>query len=234
MSGDQPRSLLGRGRVQIWADDTGKVIYIGGGNDAGTSIPTAEAEMIDLGATPLAWRKDPRMHFPRRHHNATLLPDGTILVTGGTMGVDFNDLATGRPVHAAELWDPRTGTWQLLAAEATDRCYHATAVLLPDATVLSAGSGEFNVNGPGVEPKPNDLKDSHRDAQIFKPPYLFRGPRPQITGAPGEVDYGGKFQVQVSGPEIGQVTWIRLPSVTHAFDQNQRINFLSFAPAAAA
>jgi hypothetical protein len=210
--------------------DAGKVVYIGGGNDPGTNAPTAEAETIDLGAAPPAWSKTTRMHFARRHHNATLLPDGTVLVTGGTMGAGFNDLATGRPVHAAELWDPETGAWRLLAAEATDRCYHATAVLLPDATVLSTGGGEFNVNGPGVEPESNDLKDSHRDAQIFRPPYLFRGPRPRITGAPGEVDYGEAFPVQVSGPEIEQVTWIRLPSVTHAFDENQRINFLRFAP----
>ena len=168
------------------------------------------------------------MHLARRHHNATLLPNGTVLVTGGTMGVDFNDLATGRPVHAAEVWDPKSGEWELLAAEATDRCYHGTAVLLPDATVLSAGSGEFNLNGPGGPPQANNPKDSHRSAQIFKPPYLFRGPRPQITNAPAEVEYRETFQVQVSGPDIAQANWIRLPSVTHAFDENQRINFLRF------
>src|SRR5262249_3109366 len=113
--------------------------------------------------------------------------------------------------------------------EDVDRCYHATAVLLPDATVLSAGSGEFNVNGPGVPPKANDAAETHRDAQIYHPPYLFRGPRPQITQAPEEVDYGKQFLLMVSGPEIGQVTWIRLPSVTHAFDENQRMNFLEFS-----
>ena len=144
------------------------------------------------------------------------------------MGVDFNDLTTGRPVHAAEVWDPKTGTWHLLAAEAIDRCYHGTAVLLPDATVLSGGGGEFNISGPGVPAQANNPKDSHRDAQIFKPPYLFRGPRPQITTAPAAVDYRATFQVQVTGPNIDKVSCIRLPSVTHAFDENQRINFLSF------
>jgi galactose oxidase len=209
--------------------DVDKVIYIGGGNDPGTNAPTAEAETIDLGAAVPAWQGTDRMHFARRQHNATLLPDGTVLVTGGTMGVDFNDLRPGRPVHAAELWNPGTGAWRLLAAEATDRCYHGTAVLLPDATVLSAGSGEFNISGPGVPAQPNDPKDSHRDAQIFKPPYLFAGPQPQITNAPAAVDYGETFTIQVSGPNIARISWIRLPSVTHAFDENQRINFLGFA-----
>jgi galactose oxidase len=209
--------------------DAGKVIYIGGGNDPGISnIPTDQTEIIDLGASPPTWENTERMHFRRRHHNATLLPDGTILVTGGTMGHDFNDLEPGRPVHTAELWDPKTKSWTLLAAEKVDRCYHGTAVLLPDATVLSGGGGEFNINGPGLPSKGNDPKDSHYNAQIFHPPYLFRGSRPEIIQAPEEIEYGEAFTVQIAGPEVGQVTWIRLSSVTHAFNENQFINFLGF------
>ncbi|MGH8906410.1 MAG: galactose oxidase-like domain-containing protein [Egibacteraceae bacterium] len=204
--------------------DTGKVIYIGGGNDAGTDLPTAAAEVIDLGADPPAWRATAPMRFPRRQHNATILADGTVLVTGGTRGPGFNDLSPGMPVHVAELWDPGTETWTELAAEDVDRCYHGTAVLLPDATVLSAGSGEF-ANGD----EPNDPRDSHRDAQIFHPPYLFRGPRPEIVSAPEEIAYGEAFSLRVSGPDVERVTWVRLGSVTHAFDENQLINVLEFS-----
>jgi hypothetical protein len=204
--------------------DVGKVIYIGGGNDGSTGLPTAAAEIIDLGAHPPAWRGTAAMHFRRRQHNATILADGTVLVTGGTRGPGFNDLSPGKPVHVAELWDPGTQVWTELAAEDVDRCYHATTVLLPDATVLSAGSGEFGVGGGQA----NDPKDSHRNAQIFHPPYLFRGPRPTITSAPSEIAYGETFSLETSGPDVGRVTWIRLPSVTHAFDENQRINMLKF------
>jgi hypothetical protein len=43
------------------------------------------------------------------------------------------------------------------------------------------------------------------------------------------VAYSKTFEVQTPEPDkISQVTWIRLPSVTHSFDQNQRINFLPF------
>jgi galactose oxidase len=69
--------------------DTGKVIYIGG-NDRFTDLPTAAAEVIDLGANPPAWRATAPMHF-RRQHNSTILPDGSVLVTGGTGGPGFND-----------------------------------------------------------------------------------------------------------------------------------------------
>jgi galactose oxidase len=210
--------------------DVDKVMYIGGGNNANTHTPTAEVETIDLRANPRQWRKTNPMKFPRRQHNATMLPDGTVLVTGGTHGGGapnngFNDLKPGEPVHIAELWDPATKEWTELGAEAVDRCYHATAVLLPDATVLSAGSGEYrpdNVNE-------NDPEDSHRDGQIFSPPYLFKGERPEITSAPDSVSYGQSFEVHTSRPnEIGTVSWIRLPSVTHSFNENQHINFLQF------
>jgi galactose oxidase len=197
--------------------EPGKVLSTGGGNDAGTDLPTAECEVIDLEEPTPAWRPTAPMRFRRRQQNATLLPDGTVLVTGGTAGPGFNDVSPGKPVHTAELWDPATGRWTALAAEAVDRCYHATAVLLPDATVLSAGSGEFMVGAAENAPA-----DTHRDAQVFHPPYLFRGPRPTITAAPEELTPGESFAIEVSGPGVARVTLLRLGSVTHAFDENQR------------
>jgi len=106
--------------------DANKVIYIGGGNDSHTHAPTAAVEIMDLSATPPRWREAKPMKFRRRQHNATVLPDGTVLVTGGTQGGGgpnngFNDLAPGQPVHIAELWNPATGTWAQLAAETVDR-----------------------------------------------------------------------------------------------------------------
>jgi galactose oxidase len=194
----------------------GKVIYIGGGNDDGTQLPTNEVEIIDLNSAQPTWQRASPMNFRRRQHNATILPDGTVLVTGGSQGPGFDALGPGQAVHMAELWDPKTKSWTQLAAEDFDRGYHATAVLLPDATVLSAGGGE----GAGAY--------AERNGQIFHPPYLFRGPRPTITSAPSEVTYETSFNITVSGPQVTSVVWIRLSSVTHAINQNQRINVLEF------
>ncbi len=195
----------------------GKVIYVGGGNDAGSDLPTANTEVIDLTAATPTWRPAAPMHYRRRQHNATVLPDGSVLVTGGTAGPGFNDVSPGKPVHTAELWAPDGDTWTTLNAEAVDRCYHATAVLLPDATVLSAGGGEFMAGAA-----PNAPADTHRDAQIFHPPYLFRGPRPVITTAPSELTVGETFTVEVADADIATMALLRLASVTHAFDMNQR------------
>jgi galactose oxidase len=210
--------------------DKDKIIYIGGGNDPNTREAAREVEIMDLGRNPRAWRRTSSMKFRRRQHNAVILPDGAVLVAGGTQGgggpnLGFNDLGPGQPVHVAEMWNPATETWTELAAEEVDRCYHATAVLLPDGRVLSAGSGEYRPDNV----TPNEPQDSHRNAQVFSPPYLFKGKRPAITSAPQLIDYGDSFKVGTAQPnQIAKVSWIRLPSVTHSFDQNQRINFLDF------
>ncbi len=210
--------------------DTGKVAFIGGGLDTGTQAPTNIVEIIDLTAPAPAWQMTGSMQFARRQHNATILADGSVLVTGGTRGNGFNDLDKNATVHEAELWNPTTGKWSTMAAEAVDRCYHSTAVLLPDGRVLSAGGGEYAPSNNVANPS----TDSHIDAQLFSPPYLFTGtPRPTIAGAPNAVSYDQPFEVQVPAAEkIVKVSWIRLASGTHSFDQNQRLNFLTFVAGA--
>jgi galactose oxidase len=203
--------------------DHGKVLFVGGGIP-----PSKTAEVIDLTQQKPAWKATSAMSVGRRHHNATLLPDGTVLVTGGTSGNGgpnngFNDLT--KPVKEVELWDPATETWTVLAAEATPRCYHAAAVLLPDARVLSAGGGEYRPD----DVHENDPKDSHRSAQLFSPPYLFRGPRPVITDAPDQVTYGESFALHTPDPDaVSRVTWLSLSSATHSVNATQRRNVLAF------
>jgi hypothetical protein len=159
------------------------------------------------------------MTYARRQLNATLLPDGEVLVTGGTSAAGFSDRSGA--VHAAEAWNPITERWSVLASNRVTRVYHSTTLLLPDGRVLHAGSGD----GPGL---PREL-----NAEFFSPPYLFRGPRPLLEEAPGQVGYGQAFFVAT--PDAGQVvrvTLVRLSSVTHAFDQSQRFVELSFRRAA--
>jgi Galactose oxidase-like, Early set domain/Glyoxal oxidase N-terminus len=195
--------------------DDGKVLMVGGHDP-----PTATAEVIDLTARTPAWRYVAPMAYARRQLNATLLPDGTVLVTGGTSSRGFN---TGtRAVFAAELWDPTTERWSTLASMQVPRLYHSTALLLPDGRVLSGGGGEPAASG--------DV--DHPNVEFFSPPYLFKGDRPEITSAPASVAYGETFLVGTpDAGRIARVTWLRLGSVTHAFNQNQRINRLSFSPA---
>jgi hypothetical protein len=194
--------------------EPGKILLLGGGDP-----PTNSAEVIDLNQTTPAWRPTAAMSVARRQVNATLLPDGTVLVTGGTSGAGFNNPNT--PVHSAELWDPAgnagAGTWTTLASSdaAFKRLYHSAAVLLPDGRVLSTGG-----NG-------------YLTPEAFSPPYLFKGARPTLSGVPTLVGYGQRFPVQTTNPAgIRKVTLIRITSVTHAFNMNQRLNVLTFTPTA--
>jgi WD40 repeat protein len=199
----------------------GKILYAGGGDP-----PTASAEVINLNQAAPSWRTVAGMHFARRQTNATLLADGNVLVTGGTSGGGFNNLAGA--VHFAELWNAKTETWKTMAWETKVRTYHSTALLLPDGRVLSSGSGE----GGGVP-----FANSELSAQVFSPPYLFNAngtlaTRPSISFAPARLAYGQAFTVQT--PNAGSVsrgTLIRLSSVTHAFNQSQLIYPLTFAAA---
>ena len=189
--------------------DDGRILYAGG------AYTTNTAEVIDLNLASSPWRATGSMAFARRHLNLTVLPTGEVLATGGVNGTEFNDVS--RPVRAAELWNPATGQWTTLASSAVTRGYHASSLLLPDGRVLHSGSGD----GGGA---PREL-----NAELFSPPYLFRGARPQITSAPAEVRYGNQFRVLT--PQAGaitQVSLIRLGAVTHAFDQNQRFQRLGF------
>ena len=87
------------------------------------------------------------------------------------------------------------------------------------------GGGEYRADNV----TPNAPEDSHRNAQIFSPPYLFKGPRPVINSAPAAVTYGERFDVGTSqADQIGAVRWIRLSSVTHSFNENLHVNLLQF------
>lgn len=192
----------------------GKVMIVGG-SDPPDGKPTQTAELIDLNQPAPSWRYTDPMTYPRRQFNATLLPDGEVLVTGGTASAGFSE--RGGAVHAPELWDPATGRWSVLASNLVSRVYHSTTLLLPDGRILNTGSGD----GPGL---PREL-----NAEIFSPPYLFRGPRPVVADAPGEVGYGEAFFLATpDAGRVARVTLVRLSSVTHAFDQNQRFSDLSF------
>jgi hypothetical protein len=199
--------------------DAGKILVVGGGS------PTNTAEVIDLNAgAAAAWRRVDTMDVPRRQMNATLLADGTVLATGGSNAAGFNTKPTDDRVLAAERWNPTTEKWTTLARQTHYRLYHSNALLLPDARVLSVGSGQ---------PAATGLTDDYT-GEIFSPPYLFKldgtpAPRPTISSAPDAVGYGATFPITISSNvAIGKVTWIRLSTVTHATNMNQRMNYLSF------
>ncbi len=191
--------------------EPGKILAVGGTGAGGTSLKTAE--IIDLGAANLNWVATGAMTFPRQLLNAVLLPDGKVLVIGGSSAPGFNN-QTG-PVFDAEMWDPATGVFTVMAPNAVYRGFHANAMLLPDGRVLSMG---------GV---------GHEDYEIYSPPYLFQGPQPELSGVPSAIDYGATFSVtSADAASVQKVSMLRLTSTTQGTISDQRAAFLTSTPTA--
>jgi hypothetical protein len=179
----------------------GRILKVGGQDPAVNT-----AEILDMTAATPGWTPVAPMAFPRRRTDLVILPDGTALVVGGSIATQGDPVCA---VHAPEVYDPDTDTWTLWASMARPRIYHSVALLLPDGRVLAAG-GENLVNG------------GEKNAEIFSPPYLFRGPRPAVTAGPATGVYGETITLTTpDAASIASVALMRPAGVTHNYDQNQ-------------
>lgn len=110
----------------------GRVLVVGGVEVIPSNgQPLATAEVYD----PMTdrWTAARMMPIRRADHCAVLLPDGTVLVAGGTQK---NDGST--KTRQAELYDPGSDTWQSVQGMSVPRAYH-TAVLLHTGKILVIG-----------------------------------------------------------------------------------------------
>ena len=115
---------------------SGKVLVAGGGDLSGGDGPVlASSELYD--PTSRTWTTAASLTTPRIHHTATLLPDKTVLVVGGSASVEPGD-PLNSPLASTEIYDPVAGAWTLTGSLSTNRTFH-TATLLPNGTVLVAG-----------------------------------------------------------------------------------------------
>jgi hypothetical protein len=200
-------------------DYRARVLLAGGGTPRGaTALP--DAEIIDLSQPNPRWRPIMPMAHPRYYAYGVILPNRQIFVMGGRHGDTHHGMppepAQGDPpqdplaIHETELFDPRTERWRPAAAMQIDRLYHSSALLLPDGRVMAAGSNPAQ--------KVNELR-----IEIYRPPYLFRGPRPAIQDAPAQVGYGQEAAIR--SPQAGQVEEVALihpASTTHCLTTDQR------------
>ena len=72
------------------------------------------------------------LNFTRADHTATLLPNGKVLVSGGSVAAS----------NSAEIFDPTSGTWTTTSTLNITRVSH-TATLLANGKVLVAGGSDF-------------------------------------------------------------------------------------------
>lgn len=155
-------------------------------------------------------------------------------------------------IQEVEFYDIQKQNWFVGQSLKKVRNYHSNALLLPDGRVLINGSNPSRYAGMVNEPfnwYGNQLKmeyDHELSFELYSPDYLFRGPRPEFTIDKEVIKIFNKFDIIMNNLKIDKNTlftslhiklasgWkiknlrrdrislVRLGSVTHAFNFDQR------------
>ncbi len=193
---------------------------------AGPYYPaTATTETMNADRANPRWTPSAPLNVARANSNTVLLPDGTMVTVGGGSGFEddggggydgagYATYADGR-ARQVELYDPDSDSWRLGPAQQEDRTYHSTAVLLPDGRVFSAGDDKHPV-------QPNGENSRTDTAEIYSPPYLFKGARPVIDAAPQAVHWDDAFGIESASTGIDRAVLMAPGATTHGVDMHQR------------
>ncbi|MEU7702870.1 galactose oxidase-like domain-containing protein [Streptomyces sp. NPDC015492] len=194
-----------------------KVMVLGGGGVGESRRSTARTSIVDVSADSPVFTDGPALPQGTRYLSSVLLPDDTVLTTGGSR--DYRGRG-GSDILKAQFYDPRTNAFTAAAAPTVGRNYHSEALLLPDGRVVTFGS----------DPLFDDKDDTRlgtfeQRVEVFTPPYLHRAgaDRPVLGEGPQELDQNGRatFKTADAG-RIAQARLMRPSAVTHTTDVEQR------------
>jgi Domain of unknown function (DUF1929) len=191
------------------------------------------------------WEDDDPLPEGRVMGSAIIMPDGKVLVVNGAntgvSGYGYEDWTVGEsyaddPVYWPVIFDPSQPSGQRwsrdgLKTSPIPRMYHSTATLLPDGSVLIAGSN------PHADYNMTTKYTTEYRVERFYPLY-YNKRRPEPKGLPTSLSYGGKyFDVQLSSQDLSgnqanlkstKVMVIKTGFSTHAINFGQRAAELDF------
>ncbi|KIM76040.1 glyoxal oxidase [Piloderma croceum F 1598] len=194
---------------------TPEVLFCGGStvddslspSDISSQTPASNqcARMVlDTVGISAGWQVE-TMPGTRLMNDAIVMPDGNILfINGVATGVaGYGNVAdqigqsnADNPVLTPWLYTPSAAEGQRFttgfANTTIGRLYHSTASLLPDGSVLVAGSN------PNADVSTTKYMTQY-EVETFQPPYMSMI-RPSYAGTPQNIDYGQIFTVTVSNP----------------------------------
>lgn len=195
----------------------------------------ATVETIDFQDPAPDWTQQQSLIQEVGQVQALALPDGNVLVVGGSRGRGSAPGGWRNSFHY-QLYDPSDGTVTPLVETNLPTHDHATVLLLPDGSVIRMGGNRTDLvyfTDPagtscqvGAQCSDQDTRNSGVPvAQIYKPPYFFNSRRPTITNAPGEISYKERFDLRVSrrSGEIASVAIIQQHPKTHNHMWNRRV-----------
>jgi hypothetical protein len=201
----------------VWAGPVQdqRVLVVGGGGIGESPLSTARTDVVDLDDPAPRYTPGPDLPAPTRYPNVVTLPTDEILIAGGS--TDYRGKGLSHVLDAS-LYTPSSNTLRPAAASTVGRDYHSAGLLLPNGQVVVVGG----------DPLFSDVLNS-RDAEferrieIYSPPYLFQGDRPEITDAPESVALGSAMTIATPDADrIDRARLVRPGAATHVTDLEQR------------
>ncbi|WP_329019445.1 galactose oxidase-like domain-containing protein [Streptomyces sp. NBC_00690] len=192
-----------------------RFMVIGGGGIGESEESSEKSRLIDLKEPKPRFKDGATLEKGTRYPSASLLPDDSVLVTGGSE--DYRGRG-GTNILQARTYDPSSGTYKRVADPNVGRNYHSGSVLLPDGRVMIFGSD--SLYGDKANTKPGVFEQR---IEIYKPAYLFADSRPEVTGGPKRIARGGTGTFEVTSEKPLKTAKLMRPSaVTHVTDVDQR------------
>lgn len=200
------------------------IMVLGGGGVGQSQTATARTAMLDMAAPDPHWVRGPNLARPTRYPISVLLPDDSVLVTGGSRyyrGMHGSDNRDNR------IYNVATNSFSWAASAITGRDYHSGGILLPSGSVLTLGGNPLFGNKDDTSPQ-----TFNQEIDVYFPPYMFRGPRPRIISAPKVMKLHHSYLVKVSpASSIQYLRLMRPDNPTHVTDVNQRSIAVKFTQA---
>ncbi|MFE9863797.1 galactose oxidase-like domain-containing protein [Streptomyces sp. NPDC005506] len=192
-----------------------KFMVIGGGGVGESERSSEKSRLVDLKDPDPEFKDGPSLDEGTRYPSAALLPDDSVLVTGGSG--DYRGRG-GSNLLQARLYDAKTERYKRVADPAVGRNYHSGSVLLPDGRVMIFGSDSLYADRANSRPGVFEQR-----IEIYTPPYLYRDSRPELTAGPKRMRRGGTGMFTTSrGSTITSAKLMRPSAVTHVTDTDQR------------
>ncbi|KAG8776107.1 hypothetical protein FRC12_001099, partial [Ceratobasidium sp. 428] len=164
--------------------------------------------------------------------DATLLPDGTVLIVNGALtgtagyGNVQNQIGQSNadnPAFTPVLYNPSAAAGLRFSSSGMPtsnipRLYHSVSSLMPDGSVLIAGSN------PNPDVTTNKYATEYR-IEILKPPYMT-ATRPTFSGTPAWMNYKSTLKLTVKPPSSTSkmsVSLMDLGFMTHGVHMDMRM-----------
>jgi hypothetical protein len=189
-------------------------VFVFGGDNGAAGGTTAAVEKINFSDADPEWTRLDDLIRPANQNNVVALPDGNLLVVGGRGG--------GVDSLQYQMFDPDKGKRTDLIESPVPRHDHSTALVVPNGGVWVMGGNRVQLIPGGNENLAVPV------TEFYRPPYLFKGPRPLIEEAPYALHYGKIFTLRVTDEEIGSVAILRTGPITHNWTWGNRYVRLPF------